>query len=804
MTWKTMFTKRSTTRRRSSKRTPMSSRDLSRSLGFRPYLECLENRLAPAQLTLTSNLPDPTLYGQQVTIIGSGASANEAAGAIQLTENGSALTPAAANSAAADGSGNFTITYSALAAGTHTLVISDGGTNTDSASFSQEVDLGTTSTSDVSSSANSVAFGVPVTLSTTVTSTVAGGSGVPTGTVAFDDGTTLVGSGALNSSGVATFAESALAPGNHTLTANYGGDLNFSGSNDTASGTKLVETISGQATTSMMVTGPTGTNFFGNKVTFTATVTNTSAGSVATPTGSVTFTIKSGSTILATGPGTLNSSGVATFAASNLAGGTVTTTASYAGNTSFAASGPGSATTVITPAATTLTIQVGSTTLPFSQNYAINAIVRAKAGFGSGTPGNTASLGANAGGVVNFQAIATTNADAGNNFLLGGTFTIPLGSFPVNSTGVATLGSPALLPGVLTVYNNAGGVAGLLSVTYTITGTFVGTGGASADFASNLSADTTTANRTFTQAGSQTTLIVKPTSSPQFGQAVTLTAVVGAVPGGNVAPLGTVTFNDTINGVTTPLATVTLPPSQLKGRTAELVTFSTKALAKGAHTITALYNSHPAATAPNFTNTANPFTTLPNPIDGQWTTSTSAGSSVTVAADNTVGTLTANPAGGTTTHGQTATFTDTVTSSFNNPVSGLVQFKVDGVIVASTSLTAFGPNSARATYTTNSLSVGSHTISAVYNAHLNFLGDTSNAVTYSVAAIVLGPNTAPSAPQGSIAFAENSTPAAKSTGPGTSNPDGNSTSPATPNSSRTLAGSLAKVRSSDDWLGGPF
>ena len=249
-----------------------------------------------------------------MTIIGSGATANEAAGAIQLTENGSALTPAATNSAPADGSGNFTITYAALSAGTHTLVLHDG-VNTDSASFSDEVDLGTTSTSDVSSSANNVAFGVPVTLSTTVTGTVAGGSGVPTGTVAFDNGTTFVGSGTINGSGVATFAESSLAPGSHTLTASYGGDLNFAGSDDTASGTKLVETVSGQATTSTTVTAPTGTPtiFYGSKVTFTATVADTSAGSVATPTGSVTFTTKSGSTVLASEVVALNSSGVATY-----------------------------------------------------------------------------------------------------------------------------------------------------------------------------------------------------------------------------------------------------------------------------------------------------------------------------------------------------------------------------------------------------------------------------------------------------------------------------------------------------------
>ena len=227
----------------------------------------------------------------------------------------------------------------------------------------------------------------------------------------------------------------------------------------------------------------------------------------------------------------------------------------------------------------------------FSQGWPVSGTVRVKAGFGGGTVGNTASEGADAGGSVNFQAIVTTNADAGNNFSPGGTFTIPLGSFPVNSLGVATLASPALLPGVLTVYNNSGVVTELSSVTYTITGTFVGTGGASADFASNLPADTTTATRTFGQASSQTTLLITPASSPQFGQPVTLTGVVRATSGNLVAPLGTVTFNDTINGVTTPLATETLPASQLKGRIGELVTFTTKTLATGAHTITAVYNA---------------------------------------------------------------------------------------------------------------------------------------------------------------------------------------------------------------------
>jgi hypothetical protein len=50
---------------------------------------------------------------------------------------------------------------------------------------------------------------------------------LPTGTVNFLDGTTLLGSGSLNSSGVATFATSKLTVGKHSVTAGYGGDANY-------------------------------------------------------------------------------------------------------------------------------------------------------------------------------------------------------------------------------------------------------------------------------------------------------------------------------------------------------------------------------------------------------------------------------------------------------------------------------------------------------------------------------------------------------------------------------------------------
>jgi hypothetical protein len=98
--------------------------------------------------------------------------------------------------------------------------------------------------------------------------------------------------------------------------------------------------ISGTATA---LTASASTITAGASVTFTATVTGAS-GSTGTPTGTVTFL--DGATTL--GTGTLNSSGVATYAASTLATGAQSITAQYGGDSNFAAS---------TSTAVTVTVQ---------------------------------------------------------------------------------------------------------------------------------------------------------------------------------------------------------------------------------------------------------------------------------------------------------------------------------------------------------------------------------------------------------------------------------------------------------------
>ena len=80
-------------------------------------------------------------------------------------------------------------------------------------------------TTTLSTSTATAVFGQPVTLTATVTSA----AGVPTGTVTFREGTTVLGTAPVNAAGQATLAVS-LGVGNHALTASFAGTGNFADS----------------------------------------------------------------------------------------------------------------------------------------------------------------------------------------------------------------------------------------------------------------------------------------------------------------------------------------------------------------------------------------------------------------------------------------------------------------------------------------------------------------------------------------------------------------------------------------------
>src|SRR4029077_1976885 len=115
--------------------------------------------------------------------------------------------------------------------------------------------------------------------SVTFTAGVTSAGGVPTGTVSFNDGATLLGTGALDGTGTASFSTTGLSLGTHTVTASYGGDTSFKVSTS-ASVSQLV-----RAPSTTVLTAAPNPSTYGATVTLTATVT----GSNGTATGSVTF-----------------------------------------------------------------------------------------------------------------------------------------------------------------------------------------------------------------------------------------------------------------------------------------------------------------------------------------------------------------------------------------------------------------------------------------------------------------------------------------------------------------------------------
>jgi streptogramin lyase len=185
----------------------------------------------------------------------------------------------------------------------------------------------------------SVVAGTTVTFTATVAPAP---TGSPTGTVSFYNGETLLGTVAVNSSGIATFTTSSLPVASNTITAVYSGNAGFAASTSTA----VIEIVTAVSTvtateTTLVVSPNPGAD--GQPATLTATVTPAPTGA---PAGIVSF--YSGTTLL--GTGTLNASGVATLTTSSLVVGDDSITAVYPGNTDFAASTSSAVAEVVTTA----------------------------------------------------------------------------------------------------------------------------------------------------------------------------------------------------------------------------------------------------------------------------------------------------------------------------------------------------------------------------------------------------------------------------------------------------------------------
>ena len=322
------------------------------------------------------------------------------------------------------------------------IVVTDNNLNVSNATESVAVSgtgMITPTSVTLAASPNPAATGQSVTLTAAVSPAP---TGSPLGTVSFYYGGTLLGSGNVNSSGVATFSTAALPAGADSLTAVYSGNAAFATSTSSA----ITETITALTSTTTALTGAPNPATAGQSVTLTATVSPAPTGSTL---GTVSF--YNGATLLSSG--NVNSSGVATFSTATLPAGADSLTAVYSGNAGFATS----TSSAVTETITALTSTTTTTTLTASPNPSAS------------------------GATVTFTATispAPTGMPSGTVSFYNGTTL--LGTETVNSSGVATLTFTTLPTGALSitaVYSgNAGSAASTSSAlietvntTYTVT-----------------------------------------------------------------------------------------------------------------------------------------------------------------------------------------------------------------------------------------------------------------------------------------------------------------------------------------------
>ncbi|HEX3103358.1 MAG TPA: Ig-like domain repeat protein, partial [Terriglobales bacterium] len=183
--------------------------------------------------TLTSSA-NPSVYGQATTL-SSGVNASSGTGtptgSVTFDDGTNALGTASLSDAQA------TFTVSSLNVGSHSISAAYSGDSnflaSTSSALSQVVNQASTSTA-LTSSASSPILNTSITLTANL-SVIAPGAGTPTGTITFQEGSNVLATSPVGSSGQATFSTASLAVGAHSLVASYSGDANFQPSNGTIS-----------------------------------------------------------------------------------------------------------------------------------------------------------------------------------------------------------------------------------------------------------------------------------------------------------------------------------------------------------------------------------------------------------------------------------------------------------------------------------------------------------------------------------------------------------------------------------------
>ena len=523
--------------------------------------------MTTSTVTLASSL-NPSTFGASVIFTATVTSG--ATGTVTFHDGATSLGTGTISNGVA------TLTTSSLAGGAHTITAQYGGdTNyngSTSAALTQTVNT-TTSTVTLASSLNPSTFGASVIFTATVTSGA-------TGTVTFHDGATSLGTGTI-SNGVATLTITSLVAGTHSITADYGGDTNYT----TSVSTPVSQTVN-KAT--LTVTANDASRSYGTaNPAFTSTMTGFANGDTQA-------SVVTGSPSLTTTATTVSPAGTYPITA---------TLGTLATNNNYIFAFIDGILTVTPAAGETTTLSVSPTTVMYGDPAVLTAVVGATAGatgtvsFYEGTTLlGTSSLDGSATAVL---PVSTLNA---------GTHTITATyngdvNFPANTSNPVTL-TVTQRTGVaggaaLTVTVNDASrttteanppfshtVAGDLvngdtyATAVTGTPTYSTTAGTAAGtFAITVSGLTSQnyvlafvpGTLTVVPTSSSTTLATSPSSS-HYGDPVTLTATVTS------GATGTASFYD---------GSVYLGQGTVTGGVA---TLNTTTLNVGTHTITATYN----------------------------------------------------------------------------------------------------------------------------------------------------------------------------------------------------------------------
>jgi ELWxxDGT repeat protein len=287
-------------------------------------------------------------------------------------------------------------------------------------------------TTTLTASPDPSVYGQAVTFTVIVKATKPGLGFIPSGTVAFREGTTGLGNAVLDASGKGTFSTTALAAGTDAVTAYYSGDQNFMPTDNSAH--PAVQTVDkGTPVTTLVVSS--GTSVFGQALHFTATVQAQAPGG-GLATGTVTF--KDGANILGTAPLNKNAQ-EAVFTISSLGVGSHTVTATYGGDGNFNASAPsGAKVETVSKASDSIALKSSMNPSTAGQAVTFTATVHATPpgiGIATGTvtfKDGTTVLGSGTlnGGVATFSSASLTAGNHAITASYGGDADFTAGSSP--------------------------------------------------------------------------------------------------------------------------------------------------------------------------------------------------------------------------------------------------------------------------------------------------------------------------------------------------------------------------------------